>query len=70
MQGEATPAMIGEIEGFFGRDRNPKAVNALRKKIETFEEAVRKQAIAIEQARLAEEEAKRLDERAVELKAK
>ncbi len=64
MQGEATPAIIAEIEEFFGRDRNPKAVKALRKKIETFEEAVRKQAYADEQARLNKLESERQESKA------
>lgn len=68
MKGEATPADIAELETFFGDNRTNRTVKALRTKVETFEEAVCKQALADEQARLNQLESQRQKEKAESVK--
>ncbi len=64
MKGEATTADIAELEIFFGEGRTNRTVKTLRTKVETFEEAVRKKALADEQARLNQLESERQESKA------
>ena len=48
----------------------PKAIEQMREDVETYEEAVRKQAALAEQARLKEQAAKEQESKAKSIKAK
>ena len=70
MKGEATPNEISELEKIFELNRDNARIEMVRKDVEAYEDAVRKQAALAEQARLKEQAAKELDNRAKSIKGK
>ena len=70
MKGDASAEQIATLEDIFELNRNNEAINQMREDVETYEEAVRKQAALAEQARLKELAAKEQESRAKFIKAK
>ena len=70
MKGEATPNEISELENIFEPDRDNARIEMVRGDVEAYEDAVRKQAALAEQARLKEQAAKELDDKARSIKDK
>lgn len=70
MKGEATPNDISELENIFEPDRDNARIEMVREDVEAYEDAVRKQAALAEQARLKEQAAKELDDKARSIKGK
>ena len=70
MKGDASAEQIATLEDIFELNRNNEAINQMREDVETYEEAVRKQAALAEQARLKEQAAKEQESRAKFIKAK
>lgn len=70
MKGEATPNEISELENIFEPDRDNARIEMVREDVEAYEDAVRKQAALAEQARLKEQAAKELDDKARSIKGK
>lgn len=58
MKGEASPENISGLENIFGFNRDNGKINQMRKDVEAYEEAVHRQAILAEQARLKERAAR------------
>ena len=70
MKGDASAEQIATLENIFELNRNNEAIEQMRKDVETYEEAVRKQAALAEQARLKEQAAKEQESKAKSIKAK
>ena len=70
MKGDASAEQIATLEEIFELNRNNDAINLMREDVETYEEAVRKQAAFAEQARLKELAAKEQESKAKSIKAK
>ena len=70
MKGDASAEQIATLEGIFELNRNTEAIEQMREDVETYEEAVRKQAALAEQARLKEQAAKEQESKAKFIKAK
>ena len=70
MKGDASAEQIATLEEIFELNRNNDAINLMREDVETYEEAVRKQAALAEQARLKEQAAKEQESKAKSIKAK
>lgn len=70
MKGEATPEQLVELENLFGPNRDNERIEQMREDVETYEEAVQRQATLIEQARLKEQAARKLDSKAKSIKDK
>ncbi len=70
MKGDASAEQIATLEDIFELNRNNEAINQMREDVETYEEAVRKQAALAEQARLKEQAAKEQESKAKSIKAK
>lgn len=70
MKGDASAEQIATLEDIFELNRNNEAIEQMREDVETYEEAVRKQAALAEQARLKEQAAKEQDSKAKSIKAK
>lgn len=70
MKGEATPNEISELENIFELNRDNARIEIVREDVEAYEDAVRKQAALAEQARLKEQAAKELDNKAKSIKGK
>ena len=70
MKGDASAEQIATLEDIFELNRNNEAINQMREDVETYEEAVRKQAALTEQARLKEQAAKEQETKAKSIKAK
>ena len=70
MKGDASAVQIATLEDIFELNRNKEAINQMREDVETYEEAVRKQAALAEQARLKEQAAKEQESKAKSIKAK
>ena len=70
MKGEATPRMISELEDIFELNRDNAQIEQIREDVETYEEAVLKQAALAEQARLNEQAAKEQETKAKSIKEK
>lgn len=70
MKGDASAEQIATLEEIFELNRNTEAIEQMRKDVETYEEAVRKQAALAEQARLKEQAAKEQESKAKSIKAK
>ncbi len=68
MKGDASAEQIAILEDIFELNRNNEAIYQMREDVETYEEAVRKQAALAEQARLKEQEAQMLDAKAKQIK--
>ena len=70
MKGDASAEQIATLENIFELNRNNEAINQMREDVETYEEAVRKQAALAEQARLKEQAAKEQESKAKSIKDK
>ncbi len=70
MKGDASAEQIATLENIFELNRNNEAIEQMRKDVETYEEAVRKQAALAEQARLKEQAAKEQEFKAKSIKDK
>ena len=70
MKGDTSAEQIATLEDIFELNRNNDAINQMREDVETYEEAVRKQAALAEQARLKERAAKEQGSKAKSIKAK
>ena len=68
MQGEANPKNLLKLETIFTYNRNNDSIAVIRKRVETYERLVRKQAENIERARLNAKEAERLEREVESLK--
>ena len=58
MKGDASAEQIATLEDIFELNRDTQKIEQMREDVETYEEAVRKQAALAEQARLKEQAAK------------
>ena len=70
MKGKATPNEISELENLFELNRDNAGIKRMRKDVEAYEDAIRKQAALAEQARLKEQAAKELDNKAKSIKGR
>lgn len=70
MKGDASAEQIATLEDIFELNRNNEAINQMLEDVETYEEAVRKQAALAEQARLKEQAAKEQESKAKSIKNK
>ena len=70
MKGDASAEQIATMENIFELNRNTEAIEQMREDVETYEEAVRKQAALAEQARLKEQAAKEQESKAKSIKDK
>ena len=70
MKGDASVEQIATLEDIFEFKRNTEAIEQMREDVETYEEAVRKQAALAEQARLKEQAAKEQESKAKSIKDK
>lgn len=70
MKGEASHRQIEELEDLFNLNRDNARIERMREDVEAYEDAVRKQAALAEQARLKEQAAKELDDKAQSIKGK
>ena len=70
MKGDASTEQIATLEDIFEFNRNTEAIEQMRKDVETYEEAVRKQAALAEQARLKEQAAREQESKAKSIKDK
>ncbi len=70
MKGDSSAEHIATLEDIFELNRNTEAIEQMRKDVETYEEAVRKQAALAEQARLKEQAAKEQESKAKSIKDK
>lgn len=70
MKGDASAEQIATLEDIFELNRDNQKIEQMREDVETYEEAVRKQAALAEQARLKEQAAKEQESKARSIKAK
>ena len=70
MKGDASAEQIATLEDIFELNRDNQKIEQMREDVETYEEAVRKQAALAEQARLKEQAAKEQEAKAKSIKAK
>lgn len=70
MKGDASAEQIATLEDIFELNRDNQKIEQMREDVETYEEAVRKQAAFAEQARLKEQAAKEQESKAKSIKAK
>ena len=70
MKGDASAEQIATLEDIFELNRNTEAIEQMREDVETYEEAVRKQAALAEQARLKEQAAREQESKAKSIKDK
>ena len=70
MKGDASAEQIATLEGIFELNRDDQKIEQMREDVETYEEAVRKQAALAEQARLKEQAAKEQESKAKSIKDK
>lgn len=70
MKGDASAEQMATLEDIFELNRNTEAIEQMRKDVETYEEAVRKQVALAEQARLKEQAAKEQESKAKSIKDK
>ena len=70
MNGDASSEQIATLEDIFELNRDNQKIEQMREDVETYEEAVRKQAALAEQARLKEQAAKEQESRAKSIKNK
>ena len=70
MKGDASTEQIATLEDIFELNRDNQKIEQMREDVETYEEAVRKQAALAEQARLKELAAKEQESKAKSIKAK
>ena len=70
MKGDASAEQIATLEDIFELNRDDQKIEQMREDVETYEEAVRKQAALAEQARLKEQAAKEQESKAQSIKDK
>lgn len=70
MKGDASAEQIATLEDIFELNRDNQKIEQIREDVETYEEAVRKQAALAEQARLKEQAAKEQESKAKSIKDK
>ena len=70
MKGDASAEQIATLEDIFELNRDNQKIEQMREDVETYEEAVRKQAALIEQARLKEQAAREQERKAKSIKDK
>ena len=70
MKGDASTEQIATLEDIFELNRDNQKIEQMREDVETYEEAVRKQAALAEQARLKEQAAKEQESKAKSIKNK
>ena len=70
MKGDASAEQIATLEEIFELNRDDQKIEQMREDVETYEEAVRKQAALAEQARLKEQAAKEQESKATSIKDK
>ena len=70
MTGDASPAMMAELEDLFTLNRDASRIEAMRADVEEYEETILRQAAIAEQARLKAQEAEMLDNKAKSIKSK
>ena len=70
MKGDASAEQIATLEEIFELNRDNLKIEQMREDVETYEEAVRKQAALAEQARLKEQAAKEQESKAKSIKNK
>ena len=70
MKGDASAEQIATLEEIFELNRDVQKIEQMREDVETYEEAVRKQAALAEQARLKEQAAKEQESKAKSIKNK
>lgn len=70
MKGEATPDRIAELEETFELNRDNTKIRRMKKDVEEYERAIQRKVQLEEQARIKEQEANRLNEKASCLKNK
>ena len=70
MKGDASAEQIATLEDIFELNRDNQKIEQMREDVETYEEAVRKQAALAEQARLKEQAAKEQESKAKFIKDK
>lgn len=70
MKGDASAEQIATLEEIFELNRDNQKIEQMRDDVETYEEAVRKQAALAEQARLKEQAAKEQESKAKSIKDK
>ena len=70
MKGDASAEQIAILEDIFELNRDNQKIEQMREDVETYEEAVRKQAALAEQARLKEQAAKEQESKAKSIKDK
>ena len=68
--GDASAEQIATLEDIFELNRDDQKIEQMREDVETYEEAVRKQAALAKQARLKEQAAKQLECKAKSIKNK
>ena len=68
MKGDASAEQIATLEDIFELNRDNQKIEQMREDVETYEEAVRKQAALAEQARLKEQAAKEQESKAKSIK--
>lgn len=70
MKGDASAEQIATLEDLFELNRDNQKIEQMREDVETYEEAVRKQAALAEQARFKEQAAKEQESKAKSIKNK
>ena len=70
MKGDASAEQVATLEDIFELNRDNQKIEQMREDVETYEEAVRKQAALAEQARLKEQAAKEQESKAKSIKNK
>ena len=70
MKGDASAEQTATLEDIFELNRDTQKIEQMREDVETYEEAVRKQAALAEQARLKEQAAKEQESKAKSIKNK
>lgn len=70
MKGDASAEQIATLEDLFELNRDNQKIEQMREDVETYEDAVRKQAALAEQARLKEQAAKEQESKAKSIKSK
>lgn len=70
MKGDASAEQIATLDDIFELNRDTQKIEQMREDVETYEEAVRKQAALAEQARLKEQAAKEQESKAKSIKNK
>lgn len=70
MKGDASPAMMAELEDLFTLNRDAARIEAMRADVVEYKETILRQAAIAEQVRLKAQEAEQLDVKAKQIKDK